>query len=132
MAPCGKKTTSGRMLGFVIFFPQLAHVVNRGVRRREEPSLRCTDCVAGGVIGGLRGVDNPTLWGLGQRPRIFGFGPYIRLGGPTMVFCMIFAHGFGCDGFWSMVLDASACINMYYNIEGNIMKIKAGSLGFVI
>ena len=23
-----------------------------------------------------------------------------------MVLCMIFAHGLGCDGFWSMVLDA--------------------------
>jgi len=31
-------------------------------------------------------------------------------------------HCFGHDGFQSMVLDASACINMYCNIEGNIMK----------
>ena len=39
---------------------------------------------------------------------------------------------FGCDGFRSMVLDASACINMYCNIERNIMKNQAGSLGFEI
>jgi len=46
-----------------------------------------------------------------------------------MVFCMIFAHVFwmrwflvhriGHNGFRSMILDASACINMYYNIERN-------------
>ena len=41
-------------------------------------------------------------------------------------------HGFGCDGFWSMILDALACINMYCNIEMNIMKNQAGSLGFGI
>ena len=29
--------------------------------------------------------------------------------------------------FRSMVLDASACINMYCNIERNIMKNQAGS-----
>ena len=29
MTPCGKKTTSGRLLGCVIFFPRLTHVVNR-------------------------------------------------------------------------------------------------------
>lgn len=59
-----------------------------------------------------------------------------------MVLCMIFAHvfwtrwfsvhGIGHDGFWSMVLDASACINMYCNIERNIMKNQAGSPGFGI
>jgi len=54
------------MLGCVIFFPRLSHVVNWGVRRGGEPPLRCTDCVAGGVTGGLRGAGNPTLWGLGQ------------------------------------------------------------------
>jgi len=41
-------------------------------------------------------------------------------------------HGIGRDGFQSMVLDASACINMYYNIERNIMKNQAGSPGFGI
>jgi len=59
-----------------------------------------------------------------------------------MVLCMIFTHGFGCNGFRSMVLDAmvfrsmvldaSACINMYCNIEMNIMKNQAGSPGFGI
>ena len=34
--------------------------------------------------------------------------------------------------FRSMVLDASACINMYCNIERNIMKNQAGSPGFEI
>ena len=46
-------------------------------------------------------------------------GPYIRLGEPIY-------------GFRSMVLDASACINMYYNIERNIMKNQAGSPDFGI
>jgi len=49
---------------------------------------------------------------------------------------------FGRNGFWSMVLDvmvfrsmvldASACINMYYNIERNIMENQVGSPGFGI
>ena len=49
---------------------------------------------------------------------------------------------FGRDGFRSMVLDAmvfrsmvldaSTCINMSCNIERNIMKNQAGSLGFEI
>ena len=34
--------------------------------------------------------------------------------------------------FRSMVLDDSACINMYCNIERNIMKNQAGSPGFGI
>ena len=41
-------------------------------------------------------------------------------------------HGIGRDGFRSMVLDALACINMYCNIERNIMKNQAGSPGFGI
>ena len=41
-------------------------------------------------------------------------------------------HGIRCDGFRSMVLDASSCINMYCNIERNIMKNQAGSAGFGI
>ena len=41
-------------------------------------------------------------------------------------------HGIGCDGFRSMVLDSSACINMYCNIERKIMKNQAGSVGFGI
>ena len=51
------------------------------------------------------------------------------MGEPTYGFSV---HSFGCDGFRSMVLDASACINMYHNIERNIMKNQAGSLGFEI
>src|ERR1700733_712986 len=50
----------------------------------------------------------------------------------TMVVCMIFAQGFGRDGFCSMVLDALTCINMYCNIERNIMKNQVGSPGFGI
>ena len=70
------------------------------------------------------------------------FGPYIRLGRPTYGFVHDFCtwfwtrwfsvHGFGRDGFRSMVLDVSACINMYCNIEMNIMKSRAGSPGFGI
>ena len=41
-------------------------------------------------------------------------------------------HGIGRDDFQSMVLDASACINMHYNIERNIMKNQAGSPSFAI
>ena len=41
-------------------------------------------------------------------------------------------HGFGCDGFQSMVLDASAFINRYCNIERNIMKNQVGSPSFGI
>ena len=74
----------------------------------------------------------PSMGSRAAPRKILFFGPYIRLGGPTMVLYMIFIHGFGCDGFWSMVLDASACINMYCNIERNIMKNQAGSPGFGI
>jgi len=73
VAPCGKKTTSGRMLGCVIFFPLLVHAVNQGVRSGAEPTLHCTDCVKGGVTGGLGGAGKPTLWGLGQHPGKFWF-----------------------------------------------------------
>jgi len=48
MAPCGKKTTSGRMLGCVIFFPRLAPLVIRGVRGGAKPPLLCADCVTRG------------------------------------------------------------------------------------
>ena len=80
-------------------------------------------------LGGLRGVGNPPLRGPGQRPGKKKFGPYIRLGEPTYGFRV---HGFGRDGFRSMVLDASECINMYYNIKRNIMKNQAGSADFGI
>jgi len=41
-------------------------------------------------------------------------------------------HGFGRDGFRSMVLDDLACIIMYCNIERNIMKNQVGSPSFGI
>jgi len=63
--PSGKKKTSRRMLGCVIFFPQLAHVVNQWVREGAEPPLRCADCTTGVVTRGLRGAGNPIVWGLG-------------------------------------------------------------------
>jgi len=74
------------------------------------------------------------LYGVrGSTPENFGFGPYVRLGGPTYGFVHDFLHMFfGCNGFWSMVLDASTCINMCYNIERNIMKNQAGNPGFGI
>ena len=83
------------------------------------------------------------LYGVwGSAPENFGFGPYVRLGGPTYGFVHDFrtwfwtrwfsVHGFGHNCFHSMVLDALACINMYCNIERNIMKIQAGSPGFGI
>jgi len=57
----------------------------------------------------------------------------------AMVFCpwywtqWFLVHGIGGNGFRSMVLDASACINMYCNIEKKIMKKnQAGSPGFGI
>ena len=49
-----------------------------------------------------------------------------------MVLCMDFTHGFGHDGFQSMVLDASACIYMYYNFERKIMKNQFGCPDFGI
>jgi hypothetical protein len=46
---------------------------------------------------------------------------------------MVFGPWFWTRWFFgSMVLDASACINMYCNIERNIMKNQAGSPGFGI
>ena len=72
----------------------------------------------------------------------FGFVPYVRLGRLTYGFVHDFhtwfwtrwflVHGFGCNGFWSMVLDSLACINMCCNIERNIMKNQAGSPDFWI
>jgi len=70
--------------------------------------------------------------GSGAAPwKILVLDPVLNWVDPPMVLCMIFAHGFGCNGFRpmvldamvfrSMVLDASACINLYCNIERNIM-----------
>ena len=61
--------------------------------------------------------------GSGAAPqKILVLDPMLGWADPPMVLCMIFAHVFGRDGFRSMVLDASECINMYCNIERNIMK----------
>ena len=74
--------------------------------------------------------------------KILVLDPMLGWADPPMVLCMIFAHdfwmrwfsvhGIGRDGFRSMVLDASACINMYCNIERNIMKNQASSPSFGI
>ena len=64
--------------------------------------------------------------------KILFFDPILGWADLPMVLCMIFAHGFGRDGIWSMALDASACKNMYCNIERNIIKNQAGSPGFGI
>ena len=81
-------------------------------------------------MGGLSGAVSPPLRGLGQRPGEFFFGPYIRWGEPTYGFAHGFRTWFGCDGFRSIVLDASTCIYMYCNIERNIMKNQSGSPSF--
>ena len=81
--------------------------------------------------------------GSGAAPqKILVLDPMLGWADPPMVLCMIFAHvfwtqwfsvhGIGSIFFWSMVLDALACINMYYNIERNIMKNQASSPGFGI
>jgi len=74
--------------------------------------------------------------------KILVLDPMLGWADPPMFFFMIFAHvfwtqwlpihGIGCNGFWSMVLDASTCINMYYGIERNIMKNQVGSPSFGI
>ena len=89
------------------------------------------------------GVQVAPLYGVwGSALENFVFWPYISLGGPTYGFVhdlstwfwtrWFSVHSFGCNGFRSMVLDASACINMYCNIERNIMKNQAGSPSFGI
>ncbi len=64
--------------------------------------------------------------------KILVLDPMLSWANPPMVLHMIFTHVFGRDGFQFMVLDDSACINMYCNIERNIMKNQAGSPGFGI
>ena len=69
--------------------------------------------------------------GFGAQPqKILVLDPMLGWVDPPMVLCMIFAHGFGRDGFRSMVLDSSTCINMYCNTERNIMENQAGSPDF--
>ena len=71
--------------------------------------------------------------GYGVSPQYFlVLEPMLGWVDPTMVLCMIFTHVFGCDGFRSMVLDASKCINMYYIIETNKMKNQVVSPSFGI
>ena len=46
------------------------------------------------------------LYGVGgSTPKILVLDPMLGWADLPMVLCMIFAHGFGRDGFWSMVLD---------------------------
>jgi len=89
-------------------------------------------CCANFATGDLRGAGSPPLWGPGEHPKKFFLDPKLGLADLPMVLCMVFTHGFGCDGFRFMVLDASACINMYCNIERNIMKNQASSPSFGI
>ena len=71
--------------------------------------------------------------GSGVAPwKIFVLDPILGWVDLPMVLCMFFAHDFGRDGFWSMVLYALACINMYCNIKRNIMKNQVGSPNFGI
>jgi len=145
MLSCGplwKGNNKWENVWLFIFFPRLAHMVNQRVRRGAKPPLCCADCVARGVTRGLRGAGNPLYGVWGSALENFGFGTYVRLGGPTYGFVHDFrtcfwarwfsVHGFGCNGFQSMVLDVLTCINMYYNIERNIMKNQAGSPSFGI
>ena len=73
---------------------------------------------------GFEGYRQPNSMGSGVAPwKILVLDPMLGWADLPMVLCMFFAHrfgrdgfsvhGFGRDGFWSMVLDALACINMY-------------------
>ena len=93
--------------------------MNWRVRGGAKPPLHCADYTVGGSQGGLRGASSPPLWGVGQFPGKEKLDPILGWANLPMVFLV---HGFGRDGFRSMVLDVSACINMYCNIKRNIMK----------
>jgi len=71
----------------------------------------------GGIIGGFRGVGNTPLWCPRQRPDLFFLDPILGWSDLPMVLCMIFAHGFGWDGFWSMVLDAMVFSTWYWMLR---------------
>jgi len=47
-------------------------------------------------------------------PRGNYFGPYVRWVDIPMVLCMVFAHGFGHDGFMPMVFHRSDQGNYNY------------------
>ena len=76
--------------------------MNWGVRGGEEPPIHCRDF----ATGSLRAVVSPPLQSPRQSPENFFFlDPILGWADLPMVLCVIFTHGFGCDGFWSMVLD---------------------------
>jgi len=52
--------------------------------------------------------------GSGVAVREFFFGPYIRWIDLPMVLCMDFTHGFGHDGFLSIVFSRSSQGNYNY------------------
>jgi len=59
------------------------------------------------VNKGFEGHSQPHFMGSGAAPqKILVLDPMLGWADPPMVLCMIFAHGFGRDGFLSMVLDA--------------------------
>jgi len=70
------------------------------------------------------------VWG--SAPGKFFVGPMVFSMVLCIDLCMVFVHGFGRNGFWSMVLDSSVCIYMYCNIERNIMKNQSSSNSFGI
>ena len=78
------------------------------------------------------GSSSPPLWDPGQCPEDFFLDPVLGGANLPMVLCLVFKHGCGHDGLGSTVLDALACMYMYYNIERNIMKNQSGSPGFGI
>ena len=105
MAPCGKET-SGRMLGYVIFFPRLAHIVNWRLEVGQSPPFVASITWQGGHRG-FKGASNPPLWSWGKCPGKFCFlDPRLGWVNLPTVFYMFLAQGFGHSGFRSMVLDA--------------------------
>jgi len=56
--------------------------------------------------------------GFGLAPRKFlDLNPMLGWADLPMVLCMIFAHGFGCDGFRSMVLDMMVLSPSYWMLQ---------------
>lgn len=58
----------------------------------------------GAMPGGHGGVVSPLHGVRGSALGFFFFGPYIRWADLPMLLCMDFIHGFGHDGFLSMVI----------------------------
>ena len=120
--PCRKKTTSGRMLVCVIFFPRLiTHgMVTMGM---ISPHVRCTGHNVGGVIGGVaappvqgfKGGRVAPCAGFGTKPQEKKkIGPYFRWTDPPMVLCMGFHMVLEHDGFWPLVFCRSGQGNYGY------------------